>query len=83
MLQEHDIPHYFNSVITKFNTKEFIEQTYFEKAVELGSDAISLTFVEDRSDVDYSLLPDRKTMNKVCEYIRLYQEKDQAEDHDS
>lgn len=72
LLQEHDIPHYFNSVITKFNTKEFIEQTYFEKALELGSDAVSLTFVEDRSDVDYSLLPDRKTMNKVCESILDY-----------
>ncbi|WP_148687234.1 radical SAM protein [Candidatus Nitrosocosmicus hydrocola] len=45
LLQENDVPHYFNSVITKFNSEEFIDQTYFEKAIELGSDAFSLTFV--------------------------------------
>jgi sulfatase maturation enzyme AslB (radical SAM superfamily) len=72
LLQQHKVPHYFNSVITKFNTEEFIDQTYFEKAIEFGSDAVSLTFVEDRSDVNYSLLPDRKTMNRVCESILDY-----------
>ncbi len=45
LLQENDVPHYFNSVITKFNSEEFIDQTYFEKAIELGSDVFSLTFV--------------------------------------
>ncbi len=53
LLQEHSFPHYFNSVITKFNTEEFINQSYFERAQELGSDAVSLTFVEDRADVNY------------------------------
>lgn len=72
LLTEHHVPHYFNSVITKFNTEEFIDQSYFDKATELGSDAVSLTFVEDRSDVNYSLLPDRKTMNKICESILDY-----------
>ncbi|HSA75151.1 MAG TPA: radical SAM protein [Candidatus Nitrosocosmicus sp.] len=72
LLQQHKVPHYFNSVITKFNTEEFIDQTYFEKAIEFGSDAVSLTFVEDRSDVNYSLLPDRKAMNRVCESILDY-----------
>ncbi|HYG00314.1 MAG TPA: radical SAM protein [Candidatus Saccharimonadales bacterium] len=72
LLQEYGIPHYFNSVITKFNTEEFIDQTYFDRALDLGSDAVSLTFVEDRSDVNYSLLPDRKTMNRVCESILEY-----------
>jgi MoaA/NifB/PqqE/SkfB family radical SAM enzyme len=72
LLQQHKVPHYFNSVITKFNTEEFIDQSYFEKAIEFGSDAVSLTFVEDRSDVNYSLLPDRKDMNRVCESILDY-----------
>lgn len=72
LLQEHSFPHYFNSVITKFNTDEFINQSYFERAKELGSEAVSLTFVEDRSDVNYSLLPDRVTMNRVCESILDY-----------
>jgi MoaA/NifB/PqqE/SkfB family radical SAM enzyme len=66
LLTDHRIPHYFNSVITKFNTKEFINQTYFEKARELGASAVSLTFVEDRSDVNYKLLPDNETMKEVC-----------------
>lgn len=30
---------------------------------------MSFTFVEDRSDVDYSLLPDRQTMTEVCKSI--------------
>lgn len=77
-LIEHKVPHYFNSVITKYNTEEFIDQSYFDKAKELGSHAVSFTFVEDRSDVNYSLLPDRQTMIKVCESILDYSKK-----HDS
>jgi MoaA/NifB/PqqE/SkfB family radical SAM enzyme len=72
LLTEHGVPHYFNSVITKYNTQEFIDQSYFDKAKELGANAVSFTFVEDRSDVDYSLLPDRQTMVKVCESILDY-----------
>lgn len=75
LLKEHNIPHYFNSVITKYNTEEFINQSYFERAKELGSNAVSLTFVEDRSDVSYSLLPDRNTMISVCESIINYSKK--------
>lgn len=69
LLTEHNVPHYFNSVITKFNTAEFIDKSYFDRAKELGVNAVSLTFVEDRSDVNYSLLPDRDTMNKVCQSV--------------
>jgi len=72
LLADHRIPHYFNSVITKYNTEEFINQSYFERANELGSNSVSFTFVEDRSDVSYSLLPDRQTMVKVCESILDY-----------
>jgi MoaA/NifB/PqqE/SkfB family radical SAM enzyme len=72
LLTEINIPHYFNSVITKFNTEEFIDQSYFDKAKEMGSNAVSLTFVEDRSDVPYSLLPDEDTMVKVCESVLDY-----------
>ncbi|MBV9179238.1 MAG: radical SAM protein [Nitrososphaeraceae archaeon] len=75
LLTEYKVPHYFNSVITKFNTEEFINQSYFDKAKELGSNAVSFTFVEDRSDVSYSLLPDRNTMIKVCESILDYGKK--------
>ncbi|MGI0005291.1 MAG: hypothetical protein ACREAI_02670, partial [Nitrososphaera sp.] len=69
LLSKHGVPHYFNSVITKYNTQEFIDGTYFERAKELGANAVSFTFVEDRSDVDYSLLPDRQTMIEVCSSI--------------
>jgi len=69
LLNQHSVPHYFNSVITKFNTEEFITQSYFERAKKLGVNSVSLTFVEDRSDVNYSLLPDRNTMVKVCESV--------------
>jgi MoaA/NifB/PqqE/SkfB family radical SAM enzyme len=72
LLIEHNVPHYFNSVITKYNTEEFINQTYFDRAKKLGSNAVSFTFVEDRSDVNFSLLPDRQTMVKVCESILGY-----------
>jgi MoaA/NifB/PqqE/SkfB family radical SAM enzyme len=72
LLTEHRIPHYFNSVITKFNTEEFIDQSYFERAKEMGSDAVSFTFVEDRSDVNFSLLPDKETIVRVCESILNY-----------
>jgi MoaA/NifB/PqqE/SkfB family radical SAM enzyme len=75
LLTEHEIPHYFNSVITKFNAQEFIDQTYFDKAKALGASAISLTFVEDRSDVEYSLLPDRQTMIEVCKSVLDYMRK--------
>src|SRR5437867_11999836 len=69
LLTDHSVPHYFNSVITKFNTKEFIDKSYFGRAAELGINSVSLTFVEDRSDVNYSLLPDRDTMVKVCKSV--------------
>lgn len=72
LLTQHKVPHYFNSVITKYNTQEFIDQSYFDKATQLGANAVSFTFVEDRSDVDYSLLPDRQTMVKVSESILDY-----------
>ena len=75
LLADYKIPHYFNSVITKYNTEEFINQSYFERAKELGSNAVSFTFVEDRSDVSYSLLPDRQTMVRVCESILDYRRK--------
>lgn len=75
LLNRHAIPHYFNTVITKFNTNEFIDQSYFDKAKELGSDAVSFTFVEDRADVPYSLLPDRKTIIRICESILDYGKK--------
>ncbi len=78
LLTNHNVPHYFNSVITKYNTQEFIDQTYFDRALELGAKAVSFTFVEDRSDVDYSLLPDRQTMAKVCESILDYQKKKES-----
>lgn len=80
LLTQHKVPHYLNSVITKYNTQEFIDQTYFDRAKELGASAVSFTFVEDRSDVDYSLLPDRQTMNKVCESILDYIGKQQKEE---
>jgi len=69
LLNHHNVPHYFNSVITKFNTKEFIDRSYFDRARDLGVNAVSLTFVEDRSDVNYSLLPDRDTMVSVCQSV--------------
>ncbi len=78
LLTEHQVPHYFNSVITKYNAQEFIDQTYFERARELGVNAVSLTFVEDRSDVNYSLLPDRKTMEQVSESVLDYMKKPDA-----
>jgi len=75
LLTEHKVPHYFNSVITKYNTQEFIDQSYFDRAMELGANAVSFTFVEDRSDVNYSLLPDKNTMVRVCESILDYGKK--------
>ncbi len=78
LLTKYEVPHYFNSVITKYNTQEFIDQTYFDRAKELGANAVSFTFVEDRSDVDYSLLPDKQTMANVSESILDYMSK-----HDS
>src|ERR671922_1068737 len=78
LLTKYEVPHYFNSVITKYNTQEFVDQTYFDRAKELGANAVSFTFVEDRSDVDYSLLPDKQTMANVSESILDYMGK-----HDS
>ncbi len=78
LLDQCSISHYFNSVITKFNTDEFVDQSYFDKAKELGSSSVSLTFVEDRSDVSYSLLPDKKTMTKVCESVLDYRKKNSS-----
>ena len=75
LLTKHEVPHYFNSVITKFNAQEFIDQTYFDRAKSLGASAISLTFVEDRSDVQYSLLPDQQTMVQVCRSVLDYMKK--------
>ncbi len=75
LLTSYEVPHYLNSVITKYNTKEFIDQSYFDKALELGSKAVSLTFVEDRSDVNYSLLPDRREIIEVCESILDYKKR--------
>ncbi|MDQ3839041.1 MAG: radical SAM protein [Thermoproteota archaeon] len=75
LLAKNKVPHYFNTVITKYNTAEFVNQSYFKKALELGSKAVSLTFVEDRSDVGYSLLPDRETMVEVCKSILDFQRK--------
>lgn len=69
LLNKHGVPHTFNSVITKFNTQEFIDKSYFARARELGVSSVSLTFVEDRSDVNYSLLPDRETMVQVCKSV--------------
>ena len=75
LLSEHHVPHYFNSVITKYNTQEFIDQSYFDRARELGANAVSLTFVEDRSDANYSLLPDRETMAETSKSILDYMNK--------
>lgn len=69
LLNKHNVPHYFNSVITKWNTAEFISGSYFERARELGVPSVSLTFVEDRSDVQYRLIPERETIIKVCKSI--------------
>ncbi|MEW6044647.1 MAG: radical SAM protein [Thermoproteota archaeon] len=69
LLTQKNIPHYFNSVITKYNTQEFIDKTYFERARNMGVSSVSLTFVEDRSDVNYLLLPDRNTINEVCKSV--------------
>ena len=78
LLTEHKVPHYFNSVITKYNTQEFVDQSYFQRAKELGVDAVSFTFVEDRSDVNYSLLPSRDEMAQVCKSILNHIESKQA-----
>jgi hypothetical protein len=32
LLNQNNISHYFNSVITKYNTEEFIDQSYFDRA---------------------------------------------------
>lgn len=76
-LTNHRVPHYFNSVITKYNTQEFVDKSYFGRALELGAEAVSFTFVEDRSDVNYTLLPDRETMTKVSRSILEHIESNQ------
>ena len=75
LLTQKNVPHRWTSVITKYNTQEFIDQSYFDKAKDLGAKSVSLTFVEDESDVEYSLLPDRETMRKVCRSILDYARK--------
>jgi len=76
MLGDYKIKHYINSVITKWNAEEFITGEYFDFVrKELDVHTVGLTFVEDRSDVDYSLLPDRQTMVKVCESVLDYMKK--------
>ncbi len=72
LLTECNVPYYFNSVITKWNVQEFLEHTYFDRAKELGARAASLTFVEDRSDVNYSLLPPVETMKQVSRSVLDY-----------
>lgn len=69
LLNERGVPHYFNSVITKYNSAEFADGSYFARARELGVKSVSLTFVEDRADVNYTLLPDRDTVNAVCRSV--------------
>ncbi|MEM2760445.1 MAG: radical SAM protein [Nitrososphaerales archaeon] len=73
LLSDYSVKHYINSVITKWNTEEFITGEYFDFVrEELDVHTVGLTFVEDRSDVDYSLLPDRQTVLKVCESVLSY-----------
>ena len=50
LLTKQGLRHNFNSVITKFDTQELVDHTYFDRARELGASAVSLTFVEDRWD---------------------------------
>ena len=69
LLRRYNIPHYFNSVITKYNSDEFLGGQYFDKTREMGVKSVSLTFVEDRSDVSYTLLPDRDTINGICKQV--------------
>jgi len=69
LLKDRGVTFYINSVITRWNTEEFITQEYFDRARSLGIHTVSMTFVEDRSDVNYSLLPDRDAMVKVSESI--------------
>ncbi len=74
MLSDHDIPRYINAVITKWNTEEFITQEYFDYVRdELDIHAVSMTFVQNRSDGP-DLLPDKPTMRRVCESILDYME---------
>ncbi|RMF32035.1 MAG: radical SAM protein [Candidatus Nitrosothermus koennekii] len=71
-LDEYDISRYINSVITKWNTEEFITQEYFDYIKnELNIHAVSMTFVQNRVGGP-NLLPDRKSMEKVCESILDY-----------
>ncbi|MEM2856531.1 MAG: radical SAM protein [Candidatus Nitrosocaldaceae archaeon] len=72
LLSRHKINRYINSVITKWNTEEFITQEYFDYVKnELDVHTISMTFVQNRvGGVD--LLPDRKSMEEVCISILDY-----------
>ncbi len=73
MLSDYKIKHYLNSVITKWNVEEFITGEYFDFVrTELDVHTVGLTFVEDRSDVSYSLMPGRETVVKVCNCFELY-----------
>jgi MoaA/NifB/PqqE/SkfB family radical SAM enzyme len=70
LLKDHKMPRNFNSTITKYNTEEFITQSYFDKArEELEIPSVTLTFAEDRFDVNYSSLPDKKTIAQVCDGV--------------
>ncbi len=72
-LDEHKINRYINSVITKWNTEEFITQEYFDYVKnKLNIHSVSMTFVQNRSNGP-DLLPERKVIEKVCESIIDYQ----------
>lgn len=72
LLSEKGINRYINSVITKWNTEEFITQEYFDYVRdELDIHDVSITFVQNMTNGP-DLLPDRKTIEKVCESIIDY-----------
>jgi len=72
-LDEYNINRYINSVITKWNTEEFITQEYFDYVRDkLNIHSVSITFVQNRSNGP-DLLPERRIVEKVCESIIDYQ----------
>jgi radical SAM protein with 4Fe4S-binding SPASM domain len=71
-LSKHNISRYINSVITKWNTEEFITQEYFDFVKnELDIHTVGITFVQNRSNGP-NLLPDRSSIGKVCQSILDY-----------
>lgn len=71
-LSKYNVSRYINSVITKWNTEEFITQEYFDFVKnELDIHTVSLTFVQNRRGGP-NLLPDRDSIVKVCESILDY-----------